>query len=77
VEQMWHAEDGQGQILVLAFRSKSIKPLQLFPLRSEAVIDSGLVGSTGFHSSHPQGGVPRAQKVLKGHPPRVVYHQVY
>jgi len=23
------------------------------------------------------GGVPREQKMLKGHPPRVIYHQVY
>ena len=49
------------------------------------MIDSGLVGSTDFHSSHPQGhepgtslgGVPREQKMLKGHLPRVIYHQVY
>ena len=34
------------------------------------VIDSGLVGST-------VGGVPREQKMLKGHLPRVIYHQVY
>ena len=37
----------------------------------------GLVGSTDFHSSHPQGGVPREQKMLKGHLPRVGYQQVY
>ena len=23
------------------------------------------------------GGVPREQKILKGHPPRVIYYQVY
>jgi len=33
-----------------------------------SMIDSGLVGL---------GGVPREQKMLKGHPPRVIYHQVY
>ena len=33
----------------------------------EMVIDSGLGGSTG--------GVPREQKMLKGHLPRVIYHQ--
>jgi len=33
------------------------------------LIDSGLVGSLG--------GVPREQKMLKGHLPRVIYHQVY
>ena len=54
----------------------------------KVLIDSGLVGSTDFHSSHPQGhephtpgtslgGVPREQKMLKGHLPRVIYHQVY
>jgi len=32
-----------------------------------SVIDSGLV----------LGGVPREQKMLKGHPLRVVYYQVY
>jgi len=33
------------------------------------VISSGLVGSLG--------GVPREQKMLKGHLTRVIYHQVY
>jgi len=33
------------------------------------MIDSGLVGSMG--------GVPRDQKMFKGHLPRVIYHQVY
>ena len=32
--------------------------------------DSGLVGST-------VGGIPREQKMLQGHLPRVRYHQVY
>jgi len=36
------------------------------------MIDSGLVGSTDS-----LGGVPREQKMLKGHLPRVMYHQVY
>ena len=49
----------------------------------EWLIDSGLVGSTHFHSSHPHprgpflGGVPRGQKMLKRNLPRVIYHQVY
>ena len=34
------------------------------------LIDSGLVGSTDL------GGVPREQNMLKGHLPRVIYHQV-
>ena len=41
------------------------------------MIDLGFVGSTYSHSSHPHGGVPREQKILKGHLPRVIYHQVY
>jgi hypothetical protein len=48
------------------------------------MIDSGLVGFTDFHSSHPQGpepehleGVPPEQEALKGHLPRVIYHQVH
>ena len=36
-----------------------------------AVTDSGLVGSTAL------GGVPREQKMLKGHLPRVTYHKMY
>ena len=35
------------------------------------MIDSGLVGSTAL------GGVTREQKMLIGHLPRVIYHQVY
>ena len=51
-----------------------------------SLTDSRLVGSTDFHSSHPQGhqpthhalgGVPREQGMLKGHLARVIYHQVY
>jgi len=38
---------------------------------------SGLFGSTDFHSADPPGGVPREQKILKGHLPRVIYHHVY
>ena len=43
------------------------------------LIDSGLTGSTDFRASHPQGHgeVPREQKMLKGHLPRVIYHKVY
>ena len=35
------------------------------------LIDSGLVGSTDL------GGVPREQKMLKGHLPKVIYHRMY
>ena len=38
-----------------------------------STIDSGLVGSTDFHSWTSLGGVPRAQKMLKGQIPRVIY----
>jgi len=39
------------------------------------VPDSGLVGSTGDHTlAGPLGGVPREQKMLRGHLPRVMYH---
>jgi hypothetical protein len=53
--------------------------LALEPFRTfRVLIDSGLLGSTGFHSPHPQGHeVPREQKMLKGHLPRVVYHRLY
>jgi hypothetical protein len=36
----------------------------------QSLVDSGSVGST-------LGGVSREQKMLKGHLPRVIYHQVY
>jgi len=36
VERTWHISDSLGQILALAFRTMSIKPLKLFPLRLEA-----------------------------------------
>ena len=36
------------------------------PLEEEQMIDSGLVG-----------GVPREQKMLKGHLPRAIYQQAY
>ena len=38
-------------------------------LDSSTAIDSGLVGSLR--------GAPREQKMLKGHLPGVIYHQVY
>ena len=37
-----------------------------------------MVGSTDPHTrGTPLGGVPREQKMLKGHLPRVIYHRVY
>ena len=33
--------------------------------------------SSKFSPGTSLGGVPREQKMLKGHPPRVIYHQVY
>ena len=42
------------------------------------VMDSGLVCSTDFSFiTSTLGGVPREQKMLKGHLPGVIYHQVY
>ena len=41
------------------------------PVRTSEVIDSGLVRSTAL------GGVPREQKMLKGHLTRVIHHRVY
>jgi len=41
------------------------------------------LGTRGSHVEGPHspgtslGGVPREQKMLKGHLPRVIYHQVY
>ena len=32
VEQRWHIKVGQGQIMALAFRLKSLKPFKLYPL---------------------------------------------
>ena len=39
--------------------------------RVQSVMKSGLVGTPDL------GGVPREQKMRKGHLPRVTYHQVY
>jgi len=36
VERIWHTQDSKGQIMVLAFRQKSLKPFKLFPLDPEA-----------------------------------------
>ena len=44
-------------------------PQSIWSLHFDRLIDSGLVGSTI--------GVPREQKMLKGHIPRVMYHRVY
>jgi len=40
------------------------------------MMDSEFVGSTGV-SFIASAGVPREQKMLKGHLPRVIYRQVY
>ena len=36
-----------------------------------------LVNSVLIHVDRPRGGVPREHTMIKGHLPRVVYHQVY
>jgi len=36
VERIWHIQDSQGQILALSMQ-ESLKPFELFSLRSEAV----------------------------------------
>jgi hypothetical protein len=38
-----HTQDSQGQILALAFRFKSLKPVQHFPLRSQADAGPGML----------------------------------
>ena len=56
--------------------------------RSRCVLNSVRnVTSSGMNAGHARhtnidrlkvgGGVPREQKILKGHLPRVIYHQVY
>jgi len=47
------------------------KPGQVGTFRVQSVMKSGLVGTADL------GGVPREQKMRKGHLPRVTYHQVY
>ena len=47
--------------------------LKLVSILLSRMMDSGLVSSTDFSL----GGVPRQQKTLKGHLPRVMYHQEY
>jgi hypothetical protein len=36
IERTWQTHDSQGQFLALTFKHKSLKPFQLFSLRSEA-----------------------------------------
>ena len=60
------------------WKSSQISALQLF---LKILINAEMVGSLNSLPSHPQGhspvgGVPREQKMLKGHLPRVIYHQV-
>ena len=43
-EGTWHMSDSQGHILALAFKLKSLKSFQVFPLRSRA--DSAEIGSS-------------------------------
>ena len=56
-------------------RRETLRPTS--PFKICAMMGSGLVGSTVFHSSHPQGRLPRQQKVFKGHLFRVINRQVH
>jgi len=38
VERIWHGPDSAGQILAVTFRTKSLRPVKLFPRRSEAAL---------------------------------------
>ena len=49
---------------------KNVKTILEIRTMFMRVIDSGLVVAT-------ERGVPREQKMLKGHLPRVIHHQVY
>ena len=57
-------EDGQDRS-----GQEQVQPVEVYHLHGSGWIDSGLVGSLG--------GVPREQKMLKGHLPTVIYNQVY
>ena len=52
---MWHTQDSQGHILVLAFRKKFSKPCKLFPPRSEA----GGLNMALTRQSRPDSGLGR------------------
>ena len=72
--QVFYLKNGssQGQNLALTNlivpSAEALGPLSPAPAFRTAMIQSGLVGSLG--------GVPREQKMLKGHLPRVIYRQV-
>ena len=36
IERIWHVYDSQGQIPVSSVRQRSLKPLMVFPIHSEA-----------------------------------------
>jgi hypothetical protein len=46
---LWHALDSQGQILALAFKSKSFKYFKLFSLDSEAEEYEALSGESAVN----------------------------
>jgi len=60
-----------GQVCRARPRIQIYYTLLKFTIDFALLIDSALVGSTSLK------GVPRWQKMLKGHLPRAMYHQVY
>ena len=44
-DRFWHMPDSAGQILALAFKSKSLKSSNVCPRRSEVVVDWDCVSS--------------------------------
>ena len=50
--------------------ASDLKTLEVARVATEGVISEG-------GARRALGGVPREQKMLKGHLPRVIYHQVY
>jgi hypothetical protein len=56
----WNIQDSQGQIIILAFRSKSLKPVKLFPWQYQHA-DMALITDSYNHATvaapNPQGGL--------------------
>ena len=46
VERIWNIQYGRGRILAMTFRKKSLRPFQMFLLRSEAACERRCAAST-------------------------------
>ena len=65
-QRIWHTEDSQGQVLALAFRSRSLNRFKVFHLRPDAAREERLVASVDH--GHVSVAVNRSLTILNPHP---------